>query len=94
MIRVTIEMVPMGLGTPRHMATIEIANDVATTVATQGRRGDYIAKFSRISQRGRSAKEVGWYDRMGAVRGVSRTSSGAVYRIVHGVLEDFLRASR
>lgn len=91
MIRVTIEMVPLGLGEPRHMATIEIANDVATSVATGGRKGAYTAKFSRISQRG---EHLGYYDRRGRVDGINRNQSGAVYRIVHGVLANFLGESK
>lgn len=88
MIRVTIEMVPLGTGPARRMATIEIANDVAETLSTGGRRGSYYARFSRISQRG---ERLDNYDRIGRVSGISRTTSGAVYRILHGVLADFLR---
>lgn len=92
MIRVTIEMVPGGIeNQKRHMATIEIANDIRETVDTRGRRGSYTARFSRISQFGRSADEVGWYDRMVRISGVNRKQSGAVYRIVHGVLGEFLQ---
>jgi hypothetical protein len=88
MIRVTIEMVPLGFeDSKRHMATIEIANDVATTLNTAGKKGSYNARFSRISQRG---EHLGFYDRTGHVDGISRNRSGAVYRIVHGVLASFL----
>jgi len=90
-IRVTIEMVPRGIGKPRHMATIEIANDAITSIETQGVRGAYWAKFSRISQRG---ERLGWYDRIGRVDNINRRQSGAVYRILHGVLESFLEGSR
>lgn len=88
MIRVTIEMVPLATGPARHMATIEIANDIAESIETAGRRGSYFARFSRISQRG---EHLDNYDRIGRVTGISRTTSGAVYRILHGVLADFLR---
>lgn len=88
MIRVTIEMVPRGLEHfSRHMATIEIHNDVAATVASRGRKGDYIARFSRISQHG---EHLGWYDRQVKVHGISRTTSGAVYRILSAALREFL----
>jgi hypothetical protein len=88
-IRVTIEMVPMGVGKPRHIATIEIANDVDETISTGGRRGTYVARFTRISQRG---ERLGFYDRGGRVAGANRNQSGAVYRILHDVLDDFLKA--
>lgn len=87
MIRVTIEMVPLGTGPARHMATIQIANNVEETIRTGGRRGSYLARFSRISQRG---EHLDNYDRVGCVGGINRTTSGAVYRILHGVLADFL----
>lgn len=91
MIRVTIEMVPLGYeNAKRHMATIEIANDVTTTVASGGKKGTYNARFSRISQRG---EHLGFYDRTGQVGGINRNQSGAVYRIVHGVLGSFLGES-
>jgi hypothetical protein len=86
-IRVTIEMVPGGIGEPREMATIEIHNDLEDSLATNGRRGSYKARFSRISQKG---KYVGWYDRWGSASGINRNQSGAVYRILHQVLGDFL----
>jgi hypothetical protein len=93
MIRVTIEMVPFGIGHPRHMATIEIANDRIETIESQGRKGGYVGRFSRISQKGKQPDEKGgpgWYDRRGRVTGIHRNQSGAVYRIVHGVLQDWL----
>jgi hypothetical protein len=89
MIRVTIEMVPLGIdGLKRHMATIEIANDVGETVETKGRRGSYVARFQRISQHG---EQLGWYDKHARVTGIRRNQSGAVYRIVHAVLGEFLK---
>lgn len=87
MIRVTIEMVPGGIERrKRHMATIEIQNDIDRTVETIGRRGDYVAKFSHISQTG---QQLGWYDRAVHVRNVARYQSGAVYRILQGALNGF-----
>jgi hypothetical protein len=76
------------------MATIEIANDLMETLDTGGRRGGYVGRFSRISQKGKRPDEKGgpgWYDRKGRVTGIHRNASGAVYRIVHGVLEDWLQ---
>lgn len=92
MIRVTIEMVPSGIEqNKRHMATIEIVNDVLTSVSTSGKHGGYHARFSRISQHG---EYLGWYDRQGSVGGIRRTQSGAVFRILHGVLGSFLGERR
>jgi hypothetical protein len=91
MIRVTIEMVPSGIeARKRHMATIEIHNTVTTSVGTKGRRGDYQAKFSRISQRG---EHLGWHDRQVTILNVGRNQSGAVYRILHEALGAFLGRS-
>ena len=87
MIRVTIDMIPLGIGEPRHMATIEIVNDVAETVTTGGAKGSYTATFSRISQRG---ERLGNYDKIARISGINRHRSGAVYRILHQVLGAFL----
>jgi hypothetical protein len=46
MIRVTIEMIPGGVGEPRHLGTIEIANDETGTLD----KGNYkvrLAKFGK-----------------------------------------------
>lgn len=42
MIRVTIEMIPGGLGEPRHMGTIEIANDSTGTIE----KGNYKVRLA------------------------------------------------
>jgi hypothetical protein len=92
LIRVTIEMIPGGHEqNKRHMATIEIHNDLTDTMATGGRRGSYRARLSRISQFGRTPDETGWYDREVRIAGVNRKQSGAVYRILYRVLDEFLR---
>lgn len=41
MIRVTLELVPGGVGEPEHLGTIEIDNQYGRTLATGGKRGDY-----------------------------------------------------
>jgi hypothetical protein len=88
MIRVTIELLPFGIDAlKKHMATIEIANDIEQTAATSGKKGTYVARFSRISQHD---EHLGFYDRTGTVKNIARNRSGAVYRILHGVLADFL----
>lgn len=92
MIRVTIEMLPGGVeNQKRHMATIEIHNDLADSMETNGKRGSYVARFSRISQFGRTADEVGWYDRQVRITGIRRNQSGAVYRILWGVLNEWMK---
>lgn len=89
MIRVTIDMVPGGIESrARHMATIEIVNNIVQSVVTQGRTGEYTVKFSRISQHG---EHLGWYDRIVNVKGINRRESGAVYRILHKALGEFLK---
>lgn len=47
MIRVTIELVPGGIGEPRHMGTAIISNEGARSVRTRGNLGDYSATFSQ-----------------------------------------------
>lgn len=41
MIRVTLELVPGGIGEPEHLGTIEIQNILTRSIETNGRRGDY-----------------------------------------------------
>lgn len=40
MIRVTLELVPGGIGKPEHLGTIEISNQILRSMANS-RRGDY-----------------------------------------------------
>lgn len=87
MIRVTIEMVPLGFLPARHMATIEIHNDEETSAVTGGSKGTYVAKLSRISQKG---EHLGWYDRLVKTPPISRNRSGAVYRILYQALKAHL----
>lgn len=46
MIRVTIEMIPGGIGAPHHMGTIEIAND-ATGTSEKGNYKVRLAPFGK-----------------------------------------------
>jgi hypothetical protein len=46
MIRVTIEMIPGGTGEPRHMGTIEIANDGTGT----NESGNYKVRLAKFGQ--------------------------------------------
>lgn len=41
MLRVTIELVPGGVGRPRTIGMMEIGNDLLRSLETDGRRGDY-----------------------------------------------------
>lgn len=41
MIRVTLELVPGGVGEPERLGEIEIHNLVGTTLSSSGKRGDY-----------------------------------------------------
>lgn len=48
MIRVTIELVPGGIGKPRVLHVIEIWNTLARTLSTRGQtHGDYAYRISR-----------------------------------------------
>jgi hypothetical protein len=44
-IRVTLELIPGGIGEPEHLGTIEIANNISRTLDTEGRRGTYDARI-------------------------------------------------
>ncbi|MFK4136849.1 hypothetical protein ACI2KR_31980 [Pseudomonas luteola] len=46
MIRITIEMIPKGVGTPRHLGTINIANDGTGTPE----RGNYKVKLAKFGK--------------------------------------------
>lgn len=50
MIRVTLELVPGGVGEPEHLGTIEIDNRVTRTMGTQGKKGDYGYKLKKKRQ--------------------------------------------
>lgn len=41
MIRVTLELIPGGVGEPELLGTIDIDNRIGRTMATGGKRGDY-----------------------------------------------------
>lgn len=66
MIRVTVELIPGGLGAPRHLGTARIANDGTGTAAV----GHYTVT---LSQRGRPASV--W--KSGRVRHFPRRRLGA-----------------
>ncbi len=78
MIRVTIEMIPLGIGKPRHLGTIEIANDASGTSNT----GNYDAALSRRDKPARAWRRV-------RVEGFPRLRLGAydlLYRVLHAAV--------
>ena len=79
MIRVTLEMIPHATGEPRHLGTIEIANDGTGTVG----KSHYVARLSR-----RGAPASTW--RTAAVRDFPRRSANA-YELLYRVLREALR---
>lgn len=70
MIKVTVQLIPGGIGAAKKTWTAEISNDVMTTVQTGGRKGAYVYKLfdagGRIFREGRIAnfprKERGAWD--------------------------------
>jgi len=54
MIRVTLELVPAGVGEPELLGTIEIGNMIGRTVQSAGKRGDYYYELAK-KRRGRLA---------------------------------------
>ena len=79
MIRVTVEVVPGGTGHPTTLGTIIIANDLATSLETEGRRGSYRYRFI-----GRNARLL---NRSGRVADWPRRSK-PIWNLVHKVLTD------
>jgi len=47
MIRVTVELVPYGIGEPVEMGTATITNDGVQTRETEGARGSYTYRFTK-----------------------------------------------
>lgn len=70
MIRVTVELVPGGIGEPEVLGTAIIANDLVDTLVTEGRRGSYHFEF-----RGRKGYEL--KGRSGRIRDFPRRSKTA-----------------
>ena len=51
MLRITIEMIPKGVGKPRHLGTIEIANEglkETSDLFDNGERGTYKVRLSKF----------------------------------------------
>ncbi|MEG1346734.1 MAG: hypothetical protein RSD49_01680 [Hafnia sp.] len=74
MLRITIEMIPGGVGTPRHMGTIEIANEGAQQptedlFSDPTDRGNYKVRLSKF----KSPKDT-WM--RGVVRNFDRKNRG------------------
>lgn len=91
MIRVTIEMVPGGVGKPYIMHVIEIFNEVGTTLTSGGTHGDYGYRISRkLSPNFRQAPTVtlnaGWA-KLGSIKNFNRKNRNAVQLLVE-VLRD------
>ena len=74
MLRVTIEIIPGGIGEPKHLGTIEIANDGTGT----GDVGNYNAKLSKFGR-----PKAAW--RNARVEGFERRRLGA-YDLLFRVL--------
>lgn len=49
MIRVTVELIPFGIGEPQKLGEMRIANDGVTSHQTDGRRGSY--EFTVVGKR-------------------------------------------
>lgn len=67
MIRVTLEIVPSGVGDPQHLGTIEISNDIGRSLETSGRRGNYtyrLWKKQRRNPNGWCSGEIEDYPRL------------------------------
>lgn len=47
MIRVTLELVPGGIGEPERLGTIDIDNRIARTLMSDGKKGDYGYKLKK-----------------------------------------------
>ena len=78
MIRVTIEMVPSGIGKPRVMHVIEIYNKVGKSLQNH-RYGDYGYRISRKFTRG--TREPSWH-RSGEIQDFPRAAKNAVHLLL------------
>lgn len=85
MIRVTIEMVPQGIGTPRVMHIIEIWNKVSTSVRTP-RFGDYGYRISRKFTKGQT--EPSWH-RSGDIARFPRGAKNSVHLLLAVLREEY-----
>lgn len=68
MIRVTVELVPYGIGEPRVIGQAIIANDLDDTLATDGKKGSYTFRID-------TTRKNAW--RTGRVRNFPRKSLNA-----------------
>lgn len=79
MIRVTLELVPGGVGEPERLGMIEIDNRFALTMLTDGKRGDYGYQLRK--------KRAGRITHEGVVRNFPRLSYHP-WNLVKRVLDD------
>lgn len=47
MIRVTLELIPGGVGEPERLGVIEIDNQIGRSIASGGKRGDYYYELQK-----------------------------------------------
>lgn len=89
MIRVTVELIPGGGSTAKHLGTAIISNDLEDSLETDGRRGSYMVKLSKWGKPDCRVKSNVW--RTGRVRNFPRQSRGPwdlLYRALHETVGD------
>lgn len=87
MIRVTIELVPGGYGTPILLHVIEVWNDLAGTLRSRGELGDYGYHIGRKGVEGGPEAALKGTGKRGHITGFPRTRLNAV-RLLQRVLND------